>query len=178
MPHPRQLIRHAAAAQLLGKTEAANRVFRTRVVAYKRVELPALSVHTPDEQIDSPEDSAPVEYSRVTQLVVEGFVEGGNGNVDDALDELAWQAEGALHADDTLAGTASKLRLASTDTEVIEDGARLIGVVRLVFDVEYFTYMTDGPELPDFDSAGVRYNLTGAVHPDNEARDELALPKP
>lgn len=174
MAHPRQEIRHAVAAQLTGKTAAGGRVFRTRKVPYQGVELPALAVYTLEESVEDDGDSAPRELQRSIQLAVEGVVEGTE-DVDDALDALALEVETALHADDTFGGKASDSMLSSTELDVFEDGERTVGLVRLVYAVTYYSTAPEAVALPDFTTADIRHNLSNAVHPDNEARDNLTL---
>lgn len=177
--HPRQQIREAVKALLLGQTAAGSRVSETRVVTYRSAELPAISIYIPVESVE-PEESrntAPRELTRTAQLVVEGVVQQV-GNVDDALDALALQIETAMHADETLGGKTDDSILESTDVTLTEDGDRLVGVVRLVYSVEYRTFAPEAVTLDDFNRAVVRYDKGGAVHEDNEAVDKVEVPGP
>ncbi len=155
--HPRQRIREAVAAQLTGKTAAGNRVFPTRAVPLRRVELPALAVYTPSESVEpASRQTAPRELRRVVQVVVEGVVNRAAG-VDDALDALALEVETALHVDDSLGGAASDLLLLSSELDVFDDAAQTVGVVRLEFEATYYTLAPEPGELDEFKTAGVKH---------------------
>lgn len=155
--HPRQVIRHAVVDQLSGKTAAGTRVFPDRRVAFQRVELPALAVYVPTESVEiTSRSTAPRELDRRAQVVVEALVQQAE-NVDDALDALALQVEDALHADWTLGGVASDLLLTSTETVVLDEGKQLIGVVRLEFEVRYYSEAVPAATLDDFKTADVRH---------------------
>lgn len=171
MSHPRQLIRHAVAAQLTGATAAGTRVFKTRVLPYRR-ELPAVAVYTFTETVDVDVDSSPRELKRTLDLVIEGAVQATSAeNPDDLLDALALEIETALHADPTFGNTAADAVLSATELEVVAEGEQLIGVVKLTYRVEYYAFADTFVPPDDFNTANVRYNLSNEVHPDNEARD-------
>lgn len=175
MLHQRQRIREAAKAALVGKTAVGDRVHETRILPWKKIELPAIAVYTLNEEVD-PESarSAPRELERTVELAIEAFVEAGD-NVDDALDALALQIERAMHADETLGGTASDSILSSSEMAVLKDGEKLAGTIGLTYSVRYFTYAPDAADvhLNEFATADIRHNLGNVVHPDNEAHDRL-----
>jgi phage tail sheath gpL-like len=177
MAHPRKSIRQAVAAQLTGKTAAATRVFKARVVPFKQSELPAVAVYTPDEEVETTRSTAPRELERVLQLVVEGVTESGSpADVDDTADDLALEIEAAIDADPTLGGTASDVVLARTESDVFSESGKNHGVVRLTFTVYYETYapMT-APTADDFLTADIRHNLGGAQHPADQANDLVTV---
>lgn len=173
--HQRQLIREAARAALVGKTAAGERVCSTRVVPYRRGELPAIAVYTLEESVDPDSvSSAPRELARDLDLAIEAAVRAGE-TVDDDLDGLAWEIERAIHADETLGGTASDCVLSETTIDVLDEGDQLTGVVRLVFRVRYYTYAPDPDdvELEDFQTADIRHSLGGAVETNDQAHNHL-----
>lgn len=157
MPHPRQIIRHAVVAQLVDKTAAGARVYPARRIPLQRVELPAVAVYVPTESVEvTSRATAPRELDRRVQLVVEAIVQQAE-NADDALDELALGVENALHADWTLGGVASDLLLVNTEVDVVDDGRQLIGVVRLEWEVRYYSDAVPLAELDDFKTADVQH---------------------
>jgi hypothetical protein len=175
MAHQRQTIRRAATAQLLDRTAAGARVYATRVVPWKRIELPAVAVYALEELVDpASQTTAPRELTRTLQLSLEGAVILSTA-VDDALDNLAEEIERAVHADETFAGTASDSILTATELEVFEEGERCIGLIRLTYSVTYFTHAPEAADvrLNDFATADVRHSLNGAVHPLEQAQDVL-----
>src|SRR5918912_779283 len=110
MAHQREVIRKAVQGQLLAaNTAAQDRVFATRLVPYRRMQLPAFAVYTPEEPVDpASQRTAPRELKRNLRLVVEAAVNEGAilraapvQNVDDALDDLALDIERAIDADET-----------------------------------------------------------------------------
>ena len=97
MPHQRTRIRNATVSRLLGATAAGARVYPSRVVPFRKGDLPVLCVYTLDEVADD-DGSAPRELTRALDLIIEGWVMPGL-NVDVALDDLALEVETAMHAD-------------------------------------------------------------------------------
>jgi hypothetical protein len=178
MTHPRKLIRHAVAAQLLNKTAAGDRIYKGRALPYRSVELPALAVYVPSETSVS-NGTAPRELDRRPELVIEGAVRVSDPEgIEDAMDDLAEQVEAALHADETFGAKAADAELRNTELDIIADGDQITGVVRLTFEVKYYAYVFD-PALPsdDFRTVGAEYNPDGAVHPADRANDTVTIPE-
>ncbi len=174
--HQRQVIRTAIVAILLNVTAAVDRVFPTRVLPFRTRDLPVVTVYTLEDNVDA--DSrmvSPRELTRSLSVTIEGWVAPGP-NVDNAIDDLAEEIETAMHADPYLGGAAADSLLESTVMESIVESDRELGWVALVYDV---TYRTDAPEssalLDDFNTANVRHNVGGDVHPDDEAVDSITV---
>lgn len=176
MPHQRQLIRQAVKSALVAASTAAGaRVFETRFLPLKRVELPALAVYTLVESVDESDKGAPRELVRRLQLAIEGSVEAGE-NVDDDLDSLALEVETAIHADDSFGGTAEDAVLESTEIAIDESGSKPVGVVRLVYGVTYRTYAPATVSAPDaFNTADVRFSLAGDQAAADQAHDSVTV---
>ncbi len=182
MAHPRQEIREAVKAALLGPqaeedppvyaTSAGARVYETRMVPWQRLKLPAIAVYTLQESADL-RGTAPRERFRKLSLAVEAAVKAGE-NVDDALDAIALQMEAAMDVDETFGGKASDSALQTTELDVATVGDQEIGLVRLTFEVTYFSEVpVTPPTLDDFETANIRYNLSNEVHVTNEAVDSV-----
>lgn len=177
MSHPRKLIRHAIRDALDGATAAGARVYATRKLPLRRIELPAVTVWTLEESVaaDSRE-SAPRELERELSVVIEGWVSVAGDAADDAMDDLAEQIEAAMNADRYLGDTAADSVLDSTAMEVVEDGDRLMGLVALSYSVTYYTEVAeDGAPVDDFLTAEVTHDLGGNVHPDEVAVDLVTI---
>lgn len=175
MLHRRQLIREAAAAALKGKTDAGDRVYETRLVPYRLLELPAIAVYSLDESTEEASRStAPRELERDLELAIEGAVKQGE-NVDDAMDALALEIERVMHADPTLGGVASDTFLSGTEFFVDVESDRPAGVIRLVYRTRYYTQAPDPADvqLDDFATADIRTSLAGKDHQDDQAHDRL-----
>lgn len=175
--HQRQIIREAVKRQLLRKTVAGDRVYETRAVPLRGLELPAIAVFTLQEPVDSAsKNTAPRELTRNLQLVIEANVKAGQ-NVDDAIDAMALEIERAIDADETFGGVASDAVLSNTEMDTDERGDQLIGVLTLTYAVTYFTRPCDSavPKLADFDRMDVKTNLSGDVLPADESEDSVEI---
>jgi hypothetical protein len=171
--HPRQEIRSAVRAALLGTTASGERVYTNRKLPHQFRELPAINIYTLEETVvDGGMNMAPRELTREMALVIEGWVAVSDEQPDDAMDALAGEIETAMHADFYFGGTAADSILDSTTLEVLDDGDRLMGMVALIYTIKYRTVVPVPPEsLEDFERAGVTYNLGNQVQLDDAAQD-------
>lgn len=175
-PHQRAAIRHAVRDLLIGQTSAGSRVHATRILPYRKHELPAISVYTLEESVD-PEsrETAPRELDRRLQLEVAGWVAPA-ADLDDAMDALALEIEKAMHADRYLGGTVADSVLDGTTMGLHGEGDSQMGLVTLTYDVTYQTLAEEAPgDLDDFLVADVTQNLRGSVHQDDRAQDEVVV---
>lgn len=178
MAHQRKVIRDKVRDLLLGKTAAGTRVYATRVLPLRKVEVAALAVYTTDERVaQESRATAPRELTRDLSLVIEGMALATPGvSVDDALDALILQVEAVMHADPRLGGTAVDSILDTTETEIIEDGDRPMGWFALTYSV---VYRDEEPALPadvkDFLRADVRQSLGGVVGEDDDVEDLVTV---
>lgn len=176
--HPRQEIRQALVAALKGTadprpTAAGDRVFETRFVPWRTQQLPAISVYATSEPIrEGSKETAPRELTRDVRMVVDVVVAAAD-DADDALDALCLQVETALHADPTLGGKASDCVLEDTELGTIADSGRPMAAAQLTYVATYITGAPEEAELEDLQTATVKHDLSGAVHPDNQAEDRL-----
>ncbi|HET7500650.1 MAG TPA: hypothetical protein VFK02_06585 [Kofleriaceae bacterium] len=174
MAHPRKLVRDAIVAALAGKTSAGPRVQATRIDPYKRTELPAISVYTLAEQVDSVSAAtAPRELTRALTVEIAGWIAHSAAHrIDDAMDELATEIEAAMDADPYLGGAAGDSLLESIDQSFQDEGDPLIGVVVLTYSV---TYRTDQGQtaVDDFLTAGATTRIVGAD--DNNAIHDVIV---
>lgn len=176
MSHARKLMRNAVVAQLIAANTAAGpRVESTQMIPHRRGGETALGVYTPSETVDTEVRTAPREELRETQLIIEGVVVGtSSAGVADALDDLAEEVEAALAVDDAFDGTAEESSLVSTDLEVIEDGAKTVGLVRLTYTARYHQFSPQQVQAADaFLTANVKTNLGGVVAPADQAEDTV-----
>lgn len=140
MAHQRQVIRQAVKDRLVAaNTAAQDRVFTTREVPWKRIELPGIAVYAVEETVED-HRTLPRELARTLTLAIVG-VTSLTEDVDNALDDLAEQIETAIHADPSFGLEADGVDafLASTQIEVVEEQGRPMGAVRLTYAVRYFT---------------------------------------
>lgn len=183
MPHPREAMIDTMVAMLLNKTAAGTRVLESLTPPWRPNQLPAIAIYDPSESVrEESAKSAPRELERSPLIAVDcalkatdAFVTGLGGNLNKALNRMADQVERALNIDDTLAGNISDMWLADTEKTLLHSGDQMIGVITLTYRVKYFRFAPLAEDVPldDFDTADIRYSLSDAVHPDNQAHDLL-----
>ena len=179
MAHPRKEIRDAVATLLVdAETAADDRVVKTRVIPWRRQQLPAIAVYTDSDPVDPrSKTTSPRQYDRTVELVVEiGVLHTDALSADDALDALELEVLSALGVDPTLGEVCDDLFLAVSEPEFFADGDKVVGTLRMQFDVTYrqFVPADEDVDLPDdFDTANVRYNLGNEVHEDDQAEDNI-----
>lgn len=159
--HQRQIIREAVKTALLNATAAADRVFETRIVPWRRLELPALAIYTLQEGAED-RSTAPRELTRTMQLAIEAAVKQSS-NVDDAMDAISLEIEKVMHADETFGGVAGDSVLTSTELDVMEEADRPVGLVRLVYTVTYYTHAPEADDvaLDDLETVHVTQQIGG-----------------
>jgi hypothetical protein len=179
--HQRTVIRAAFVAALKDTTRAEERVVSTRIWPWKEKDLPALAVYTLTESVDpASRTTAPRELERNVDVAIEGVVQLSDA-VDDELDAFAVEIERAVDA--ILSATApdqvlSDLLLQSTELAIATEGEQSVGLVRLVYDVRYYTRAPEADDVPleDLKTVDVRYSdLDGGedISPNDQASDRL-----
>jgi hypothetical protein len=176
MSNERKAIRHAVRDLLDGTTDAEDRVYASRILPLKKHTLPVITVYTLDETVDADSvNTAPRELTRNLSLVIEAWVSPGE-DPDDRMDDFAQQIEDVMHADPYLGGAVGESVLESTETELLIEGDREMGLVILTYAITYRTLAPAAPEdLDDFERARVVHNLANAVHEDDRAVDEFEV---
>lgn len=178
MTHPRKLIRHAIRDALEGATDAFDRVYATRSIELRKCELPVICVYTLEDDVDpASRDTYPRELIRTVPVVIECWI-GPSETVDDDMDDFAEQVETAMHADPFFGGVCSESLLDGTVIEVLEQGARRLGMVALTYTVRYYSLAPEAPadgELDDFLTVEATHDLGGAVHVDEQAVDLITV---
>lgn len=170
--NPRQPIREAAAAALVGKTRAGARVESNRPNPLSQrpsadggtQELPAVIVYTRSTQ-SRIFDESPRRYRHEAELVVEAVLELAAGQeIDDELDAFEQEVVDALLLDDTLGGTADDLQLTGSTTTIDGAGAKLLGAVIITFQAIYYSYApAEGTQtLDDLITVHTEHSLGGA----------------
>lgn len=184
MTHPRSAIRAAVKAQLVARASLtalvpAERVFLSRYRdLFAEKQLPAIRIYTHSEETDEDSwTSAPREYYRRLDCVIEGAIRvpsSKSDQLDDMLDDLAWEIEKALGKDDTLNDTASDSNLARTAVEVDTDSEQVVGQITLVFRIDYTSHPgQETAELDDLDTVSTAWNLSGTQAPADRASDTI-----
>jgi hypothetical protein len=173
--HQRKIIRDAVQALLKGKTGAEDRVFKSRIVPFTRLQLPAITVYARSEPVDPDSArSAPRVLQRNLHLVIEVADELTEG-IDDALDALCLEIEQVMDPDPTFGDTANDSILANTEIEISEDGKRPIGVAVMTYAVTYFTDAPDERDLvrDDLKTVDAKTELAGVSDPAEDLLERL-----
>ena len=141
MAHVRKQIRDDVVVTLIGLTTTGTRVYASRVHPNEAAKLPALCVYTLNEtsELIAMNEN---QLRRSLDLVVEGYAKA-KANLDDTLDTIATEVEEALALDPTRGGVAHKTVITDTEVSLSDEGDQPIGVIRMVFQVDYVTTSGD-----------------------------------
>jgi len=126
--HQRQAIRTAVVAQLAFKTAAADRVFPTREVPWRKTDLPGIAVYSLEETKEPSKRRV-----KIAVLIVVAVSE----QVDDVLDALSLEVETAMAVDMTFGGLALASRYTGMEAEITEVQGVPIGAMRLTYEAWY-----------------------------------------
>lgn len=179
MAHPRKLIRDAVVERLkAASTSADSRVFANRALPLFKNELPAILVYLSSEPSEISIE-APREYRRNLQLTLELVAQNNSeGGLDDALDELAEQVERVMFEDETFGGLVSDTILGETTAEIIEEGEKPVGAVKISFSMPYFQQIPAEPTYPldPFKTANTKIDMAPKDGVNN-SEDSQTLPQ-
>lgn len=182
--NPRQLIREAVKAALVGKTIAGTRVESSRPNPLSQQphaaggldELPAIIIYTRSTRSEV-FDESPRRYLHRAELVVECACEiAPDQELDNQLDAFEQQVVEALLVDDTLNGTADDLVLTGSTNTIDGGGNKLLGAVIISLEATFYTYapVEDTLELPGLERVHIQYDL-GGKQPDPRDRAKTEI---
>lgn len=139
MSHKRKDIRAAILATLGSSniTAVGTRVYSNRALSLQDEERPCILIYARSEEGKrTGQQASPTD--RVMRVIIEGRVEvGENGNLDDAMDDLAESIETRMNLDATLGGVSKSLFLAGTNLDTSSDSERPGGLVTMTYEVIY-----------------------------------------
>jgi hypothetical protein len=136
MPHTRKLIRDAVAEKVDGLPTTGGRVLIGRTRPLDKNHQPALLIYAREETSDRPMDGNPASLGRELTLAIEGRVVTSSPP-DDLLDQIAFEVEGVMR-DTELNGLVFDTLLTRTSVDVVADGERHVGAIRLEYRVRYW----------------------------------------
>lgn len=173
-------------SQLLNATAAGDRVFATQVVNLTTGQLPLISVFTPDESAEAPNEQelSPREYQRRMDVIIEARAEQTDPAIpiDRVLDDLALEIETAMHSDIFLGDPDGKLVddvvMLGTAMAPDDQGEQIRGTVQLTYRVGYTTAGYVEGVIPPFEEMEITHDLAGAQPPADRAVDEFELEQP
>jgi hypothetical protein len=176
--HQRKQIRDAVIDALKrANTVAGSKVHGSRAVPIFEAELPCILVYTRNETAEI-SVGAPREYKRSLTLALELVAQADTEAVlDDILDAFAKQVEAVMCKDETFGGVASDTVLGETEMDILADGKKPIGGLKITYTMPYYERMpADGVGgLVPFETANVNFDLPEQA--DDETEDTVELPQ-
>ncbi len=139
--HPRCIIRKAFVKRLKeANTLAEDHVYDSRVKPLFDQHLPALLVYSRDEKIleNQYDGDGFFPYKRQLDISIEGIL-SNSIDLDEKIDVLALDIEQALLGFEISGFMNAVIKMTSTETDVVIDGARCFGAVRINYTVTYYT---------------------------------------
>lgn len=134
--HPRKRIRLKAVELLKAGVNVGGRVYSQRPDPIFDTEYPLVLVYFSDDDVDAV-NTAQDTYDRVLTLHVD-IVHDVRENIDDIIDDLAWQAFIALLQDTGWNGLIDNIKLTGESPYQNNlDGEQYRGLTRLKFKIEY-----------------------------------------
>lgn len=147
MTHPRTQIRKLFVQQLTDATAAEERVYSGRLMPIEEPELPAIVVHTrEDEEILERSVSGWNGYEQRRCIVSVVCIAQSFDDIDEDLDTMADQVEAAVQSWIIPGFESAEIGPHKTSSDPPEfDGSLTTGATTLRFPVTYYTPFRDGP---------------------------------
>lgn len=165
----RKLIRDRIVANLIGKTDAGEKVYPSRSFHTAFEELPAILVYLKDESVII-FDESPRRYQRTANFTIECISIGDDDmDADIKVEKLLRQAEDALSIDETQGLKIDDSFLGNVQFQSDPDGQSPVMAAVMTFTVVYYTEPNPITDAPDFTTANIRYQVG---HHD-ESSDEI-----
>lgn len=141
----RNQIRDAIKSLLLNQTSCGERIYTQRAQPSWEITYPAIFIFARSESAQpmsrNDEDEqgiTKVAYLRNLEVAVEIRVKMlDDGNIDDALDDIAGEVERRVLENDTLGQVVNAMIYTGCSIEVDVGGEKPIGLVTMVYDVSY-----------------------------------------
>lgn len=140
-PHPRCIIRKAFVEKLKkSDTLAKDHVYDSRVKPLFDQHLPAILVYTRDEKVleNQYDGDGFFPYKRQLDIAIEGIL-ANSPDLDELIDKLALDIEYALLGFEIPVFLNAVIKMISTETDVVIDGAHCYGAVRINYTITYYT---------------------------------------
>lgn len=175
--HPRKQIRDKVVSLLIGKTDAANNIFPSRVRPIEEQTLPTVQVYANSESTEIWQE-APREYERKLSLSVQ-ITAKADDSLEDVLDAIAIQVEDVLRQDHTLGELCRDVILSGTELTLNQNGDTLIGSCNITYDILYYTRAV-ADRIPengynDLNTMDIKYHTPTTPQNQNDAEDVLDL---
>lgn len=159
----RKAIRHQLVSLLKNAgTQAGDRVYAYRSQFLDTEELPAILVEF-DSEPSEVFDNGPHSYKRSAQFRLYAYADAVDQDLEDLLDDLGHEIEGAVHADTTLHGLLSKdLNVTMVEAPKSSEGDRMQGAMQISVTCPYIENLPREEELANLERTNVRLDLASA----------------
>lgn len=169
----RKAIREKIVEILLNETDAADRVYSSRVLPVWVTQLPAILVYTPSDSREI--DSQPKRYAVDLQVRIE-IIQKASSGLDGELDILGAQVEYVLDQDFTLNDLVQDIIHNSTELVIDKEGETEIGSLVFNFTCRYYRSSTTEavpPHLENLDQIDTTWWADGATGATLETEDSI-----
>ena len=138
MAHIRKAIREHVVTTITSLSTTGSNVYETRYFPLQTGNLPALIVYTLDETVEDYTlgQNTRTQF-RALNLIIEAHCRG-TANIDDTLDTIAEEVEGAMVTDISRGGNAKDTKLVSTEVD-FDTASQKTGLMRLTYLISYNT---------------------------------------
>lgn len=141
MASHRTAIREKVKEILTGKTIAGSTIFTSRAKPLGEEDMPCLLIYTgADKRGRLTEEHDMSLVYRQVELVVECAIANARDlDLEAVMEQAADDIETAIAADETLGNLAIECYWQSTDIDIVADGRKLVGAVRVEFSAELYS---------------------------------------
>ena len=141
MPSHRTVIRDYLKTLLTGKTIAGDKVYTNRAKPLGEEDMPCLLVYTGSDQRgrESREHDMSMVYRKLEIVVECAIANAREFDLESAMEQAAEDIQGTLAADETLGKHVIECRWQSTDIDIVSEGRKVFGAVRVEFEADLYT---------------------------------------
>lgn len=147
MTHPRTQLRALFVARLIDATDAEERVFSGRLIPIEEPQLPAIVIHTRDQELITARSVSGWDgYEQRRCIVSAVCVAQSFDDIDEVLDTMAAQVEARLQNWTIPGFESAEIEPHTTDSDDPDfEGSLTTGATTLRFPVTYYTPFRVGP---------------------------------
>ena len=141
MPSHRTVIRDYLQTLLTGKTIAGDNVHTNRAKPLGEEDMPCLLIYTGIDRRgrETREHDMSMVYRKLEIVVECAIANARDFDLEAAMEQAAEDIQGALAADETLGQHVIECRWESTDIDIVAEGRKVFGAVRVEFEADLYT---------------------------------------
>ena len=182
MPSHRTVIRDYLQTLLTGKTIAGDNVHTNRAKPLGEEDMPCLLIYTGIDRRgrETREHDMSMVYRKLEIVVECAIANARDFDLEAAMEQAAEDIQGALAADETLGQHVIECRWESTDIDIVAEGRKVFGAVRVEFEADLYTrhdadmdwWTEDGPT----ETPSQPPTIIEPAEPDSLPRDYIVKP--